>query len=382
MGDALHNKKIDNSDAISVRNHSSTNYICPFCEGYYSKKNLRRHVKLYCPNAQNMNKKNYTKTAQIKTFKVLNASPELLNDILPSIKNNELLQIICNDDIIVEYGNRLVRKLYKSSSHHNKFIAQQLRFAARILQTMKEVNKTIKCISDVFYPCEYLNVIETVHRLARWKDGKYEAPTTANQACILIQHFAEFVRCRSIMNNDKIRSESIQDFIYLMQKNQNADITKVANVNRVEIQRGKIEDLPSTKEINLLICDLEENIIKNYNLLHEEFNLDVYCKLTQLTLAYILVFNRKRPGDCERTLIKDYENIMGINEDSYNALPKEQQRHAKQFMRFIAQGKLNKKAANLISLQVKGAIDLLLLNRKKAQINITNVFLPILEEKI
>lgn len=174
------------------------------------------------------------------------------------------------------------------------------------------------------------------HRLARWKDGKYEAPTTANSACILILHLAEFVRCRAIMRSDQKESDLIKDLIYLMQKNQNADITKVANVNRVELQRGKIEKLPNTSEIHSLISSLEEKIQTNYKLLLRTFSIDTFCALSQLTLVYLLVFNRKRPGDCERTLISDYQNMVGVSDDIYSTLSPETQQFAKKFMRFIS----------------------------------------------
>lgn len=147
--------------------------------------------------------------------------------------------------------------------------------------------------------------------------------------------------------------------MFLLNTSQNSDMTKLATEAGTRNQRIKSEILPTTAEINNLVSLLVKDIDECCQSLGETFNKSVWIHLSQLTLLYILVFNRKRPGDVERTEIVEYKTVTSVPEEDVKLSAKEKI-HASNFARFVARGKLNRSASILLSNKVRTAIDLLL----------------------
>lgn len=68
--------------------------------------------------------------------------------------------------------------------------------------------------------------------------------------------------------------------------------------------------------------------------------------LAESILISILIFNRRRPGEIERLLIDDFENLQGIIEeidkDHFNSLSEESKEIAEKYVRCQIRGKINR----------------------------------------
>jgi len=78
-------------------------------------------------------------------------------------------------------------------------------------------------------------------------------------------------------------------------------------------------------------------------ILQNNFSFKAWKSLTETTLIIIQVFNRRRAGEIERTLINDYKNSIKVtdNDEEYKKLPASEKQAAKEYIRFIVRGKLN-----------------------------------------
>lgn len=376
-GDYMHNKSINQN--IVVRNSSKptlTTYLpCKSCNGYYSVKNLRHHVRKFC--SQNpTSKRNVVSSSYIKgSFIHPLACENLKTLVFPSLRDVPTLKLVTSDPTAVMFGNSLAGTYLTLSQHHSKMIAAQFRLLAKVFLTIQSLESSIIEIKQIFSPTKYNTVVEAIRKIGGFDGAKYRTPTIVHQACTLLKKIANFVKCLKIKEGDKKGMKEVENFLFLLKTSQNSDLTKMATEIRTRHQRTKKEVLPTTSEINNLVGLLEKDIDACYKLLSKSFDKELWIELSQLTLIYILVFNRKRPGDVQRTEIVEYKTVSTVAKEDTLNLSENEKFHASNFARYIARGKLNRSASILLSIKVKSAIDLLLFYREAANVNKENKFL-------
>lgn len=110
-------------------------------------------------------------------------------------------------------------------------------------------------------------------------------------------------------------------------------------------QKRQKKELPCVQEIKKLHMYLKEQQNKYFNCLQTNgFSITSWLQLLKLTLISILVFNRRRPGKLERTLITDLKSLYVLSKendpDTYDKLTSEGKTTVKTYARFTIRGKL------------------------------------------
>lgn len=77
--------------------------------------------------------------------------------------------------------------------------------------------------------------------------------------------------------------------------------------NQLQHKRNKNLTLPSLKDISKFDKYLKKKIDVYYSKLERRFNFKYWKELASFTLISIQTFNRKRPGEIERTTIHDFK---------------------------------------------------------------------------
>uniref|UniRef100_A0A1Y1K940 Uncharacterized protein n=1 Tax=Photinus pyralis TaxID=7054 RepID=A0A1Y1K940_PHOPY len=122
----------NSSNHIVIPHHRShhkestkENYIpCPFCKGFYSKRNLRNHLNLNCKSKPNhQHRIQNVQAASRATLPQIHphASKVIREQIYPKLSNDEITRIVCNDAHIIEFVNLMAIK-YSNSTHHQAMI--------------------------------------------------------------------------------------------------------------------------------------------------------------------------------------------------------------------------------------------------------------------
>lgn len=121
-----------------------------------------------------------------------------------------------------------------------------------------------------------------------------------------------------------------------MKKMQHFDVTRVACDNKTEHQRSKVEVLPTTKEINNLISLLKSEVDEAFTAAEKSLTYSSYRRLMCAVLMFIMVFNRKRPGDCQNTFVIEYKNMVGYTtQECLSNLNEKQKGYAENLPRFL-----------------------------------------------
>lgn len=115
---------------------------------------------------------------------------------------------------------------------------------------------------------------------------------------------------------------------------------------------------------------------KNENL-KIPFPKDSWVTLAECTMLTIMVLNRKRPGDIQRTYLEDCENLSSINPDSgdYKELSESEKIYADIYSIIRSLGKLRKSVRIIISKYLIDRIRLLNRWRLRAGISSKNPYL-------
>ncbi|KAF5307446.1 hypothetical protein FQR65_LT18402 [Abscondita terminalis] len=108
--------------------------------------------------------------------------------------------------------------------------------------------------------------------------------------------------------------------------------------------------------------------------LKNQYLFEDWLLLSQATLTSVQLFNRRRAGEIERMYIEDFQNHEKINSDDLLNMSQESQQIAKNYVRFVIRGKLNRTVPVLLSLHLKQCIQLILKYRTMANVSSNNPF--------
>ncbi|KAG5864218.1 hypothetical protein JTB14_010026 [Gonioctena quinquepunctata] len=105
--------------------------------------------------------------------------------------------------------------------------------------------------------------------------------------------------------------------------------------------------------------------------------MDSWINLGSYTLISIIVFNRRRPGKLERSLLTDLESFTSINgnTEKFNKLSDCDRTYVKEYIRFVIRGKLASGVPVLLHKSMHKSTNLLLKYRKEAGVAENNPYI-------
>ncbi|KAF5308551.1 hypothetical protein FQR65_LT18084 [Abscondita terminalis] len=374
---SMHEKIIPHRRSL-IKESSKKQYVpCPFCKGFYSKTNLRNHVRLNCQKKPSTvcNMRNLQADSRAMLPEVHpRANKKVREDIFPKLVNDEVTRIAAHDLYIIEYINLMSIK-YSSSAHHNKMIRNKMRHLGRILLEMSKNYNTVTDISSIFQPCNFDNFIKTVNCMAGLTDGKFNAPSFGPASITLMKKMGRVIETFAIKDGNREMQTNVENFLKLLETMGNPLVSKVAQENRTQLQRSKKIVLPKIEDIHELYSKLRLEIKNCIAHLKNKFENDIWIRLSKATLVHITIFNRRRPGDVERSQILEYKNLERVSQESLELLNNHEKCIATKYARYITRGKLNSPAPLLVSELDMAAIQTILHYRRDAKISNDNPYL-------
>nr|XP_023027552.1 uncharacterized protein LOC111515565 [Leptinotarsa decemlineata] len=114
-----------------------------------------------------------------------------------------------------------------------------------------------------------------------------------------------------------------------------------------------------------------------FEALMKKFNVNTWRNLANFTLINILIFNRRRPGELERSLISDLDSLARSEEntDTYKKLSGNDKIYVREYVRFVVRGKLARGVPVLLHNSMHECVKLLLKYRKEAGIDDKNPYI-------
>ncbi|XP_043288271.1 uncharacterized protein [Venturia canescens] len=381
-GNYMHLDRKNNTNGLLVPvrrprdpNKSSGDHYapCPKCLGMYTKNNLRHHI---CGDEKATTKGILLEAKRVAAQVHEQASVKMRRDILPRLAEDEIGNTAKFDKLIVLYGNDMGTR-YKRQ-YLESMVRSQLRLLSRFLITIKGLDKNITDMASVFDPKYYKQLIKAMEIMGQLDPSTtiYKTPAVVYNLQIALRKVADVLIRESIQDHDEIMKKNAKDMLKLMNQGFVNTVNKTVTESQVEMKRQKAIVLPKTADIRKLSEYLATKMDDSYKLLLNAFSDETWRVLAEITLIYIMIYNRKRPGELERMMKLDYNNIQGITEDDeeYQQLSTEGKNAANKYVRVEIRGKLNRVVPVLLNQRMKKSVDLILAHAKRAGVSSKNPY--------
>lgn len=154
----------------------------------------------------------------------------------------------------------------------------------------------------------------------------------------------------------------------------NATVNKIAIANRTQSIRSKKVNLPKIEDLKQLNYQLECKLRQCVSILQKDFNYQMWVTLSKVVLTKIMIYNRKRPGDVEKSQVVEFNNLEAIDTDTLNTLSEEEKNVGTKYKRYITRGKLNSPTSVLVTETKICAIQLVFKYRTQTGVGKTNSY--------
>lgn len=303
----------------------------------------------------------------------------LKNEVFPPLREDEVVKCIRHDELVIIFGNKLCQK-YREK-HLQYHIRQQLRTLGRFMLALKTIDSTVTDFASVFHPRCYDNVIAAVNKLASLNESSatYKSPTLAFFVGTLLKKSGLLLISECIKNGNCQKKKHVEDFLDLLKEDYGTSINKTVYFNQLQHKRDKALKLPNRNDIILFHDYIKDKRDQYFNELQSGFQYSKWLELAKFTLAYTLLFNRRRPGEIERIWVSEFEKYVGIDKitdtDLYNSLSAAERSCAKNYVRFVIRGKLAQGVPVLLDYQMVKCYKQLIKNRTEAGVSQANPYI-------
>ncbi|XP_067211702.1 uncharacterized protein [Linepithema humile] len=352
---------------------------CPKCKAFILKSTSRHHFQK-CIGRKNKDTRAISVLGRTVIGRIHPEANKVLRlRVFPILKEDDIVRLIRYDKLIIAFGNQQCEK-YKASEHHDNMIRQKMRRLGRFLQMLKNKYSDITDFASIYYPRYSSACIEAINRLAGLSlCGKfYKTPSLASSLGGLIKKLGKILINRFIRKEEYDKKLLAENFLKVFSEDFATYITKTISETMNQNKRHKKIVLPSKSDIIKLHDFLQEKRRTAYNFLKEEFTYEAWLTLTKMTLTSVQVFNRRRAGEIQRTLIEDYKSYQGINyqtNEMYETLSTRAKEIAKRYVRFTLRGKLGRTVPVLLTGELRDCIDMILKYKKAAKVSVNNPYL-------
>lgn len=348
---------------------------CAKCKGFYSRNSLRVHFRI-CAGISSMRTRYVTVMGKKIVARLHHiASKTVREKLFPPLREDEPVRLIRYDELVILYANKMCEK-YRNERYF-EMIRQRIRLIGRFLMIIKTFNNEIQHLETVFDPKYCKDVIRSINKLAGSNEtGHFENPTVASSLASLLKYISKILISECIVNHDDVKRKNAKNFLALLTQEIDINITRTVTESQVQLRRQKAVELPSTSDIKAFYSYLKDKSEEAFQKLSDSFSRNTWCKLAEVTLLSVQIFNRRRPGELERILIEDFNRYESINVfDEDLQLSEQNKETAKRYVRFLIRGKLNRTVPVILDKRQVRSIELLLKFRKHAKIAENNPYI-------
>ena len=391
-GDYAHNMEVLKSgDGFLIpkrrtENMESSAFIpCERCLVLISKHDMWRHAK-NCPmrDEVSVGDKAKRKRHHVASSMLLPSSDQATTDlkeqILSTLAQDEISLIIRNDPLIVSFAMRLFIK-HGNSRHQHQYIRSKLRELGRLLLEARRIQPSIVTLSDCIDPARFMDVVKAVQVAAGYGTSSrcYDAPSLALKLGHSLHKCAAILKSEALQqDNDTLKRKST-DFIELYQNDWSTYISSNALATLEQRKWNKPKRLPLAEDLKTVNVHLKSLAEKRCKSLTECPDPSNWKQLAEVTLAQIILFNRRRGGESERMLVAQLEDSLQlgdqIQDEVAESLSDFEKQLAKTLKRVEIRGKRGRKVAVLLTESHVTSLHLLTEHRTAGGINVDNPFL-------
>ncbi|KAK7506679.1 hypothetical protein BaRGS_00002154 [Batillaria attramentaria] len=356
---------------------------CAHCFGMFRSSALWRHSKTCKFKAHDTSEKDHQRQGKALLPVSDSISEPYKRDILDSLAADKVSQVVKNDKVINSFG----QKLYARCSRHphlRQYVKQKLRELGRFLICVGE-NSGVHSLQDCISAKHFKLVCDAVKKVSRFHDGSYKTPSLALKLGHTLAKCARIVHSNAVRADDAGLKKDAKDFLALYHDDWNDEVSTTALQDLHFARFNNAKRLPLAKDLQKLNAHLQEKAAEtmaaiSQDAVRDPAMLEKNCReLNRITLAQVVLFNRRRAGETERMEVCQYQQglVTGkqVQEDIFEGLSQFEKHLVHTLARIEIRGKRGRKVPVLLTEQLKAQIECLLLHRGEAGVHPDNPFL-------
>lgn len=356
---------------------------CMHCQGMYIRKELWRHVRR-CPckpENQDVNKEpGRTKILGLAVAHESAFSQQISSGVwklLSVMKQDEVASVVKNDLSIIQFAQSLYNRHGQDPTKY-EYMRQKLRELGRLMLCLR-TEYSVHNLEEAVKPANFQRVVQAVKKVSGFDEAthSYQTPSLALKLGHTLNKISDIIHCRALMAEDEelIKSTDIFKRLY---SSKWAELVSHCALNTLsDAKYNKPSTLPFTEDVQILHRYFDKSLETAFYNLKEEATTQNYAQLAKVTLAQIIVFNRRRAGEVSKMRLRSFherDNTM-LHEDVALGLSKTEQRLCNYFSRIEIMGKRGRKVAILLTPSIVDALSLLANKRTDCGVCATNIFL-------
>ena len=303
-------------DEVDFRNYVA----CRYCYGYFCKKAMWSHQ---CPLAPC--KADGTKIPRLRKASATPADSTVSDDsasfsgLLNGMRQDEVGAVASKDALILSFGRSMCKRFGGDPEQFN-YIRGKMRLVAKLLIALRKSSGQLGTpLSEYLVPTKFQAVVSAAKQCARLNNTgtEYGAPSSAVKSGGVIRQLVEEKQAHALEHGDTVTADLCTQFLKLCDVKWSSEVSCVALRNLSQRKRNGVLFLPLTQDV----IQLNQFLVAEANKLSEitTGSADAFFGLSQVVLAKLILFNRKRQGEASKIKVEDYQK-KGKSDNTVAAL--------------------------------------------------------------
>ena len=284
---------------------------CPYCRGFYRRQELWKHTNgcTTKPEIQPDIQKRVQLNAKLMLFGAMTKSSNMLDNVLATMRNDEITLVARSDPLIVEVGKLLVQKhgVTKASD-----TSQTMRELSRLVMQLRKIDGDPHAqLSNYIKPNRYDTVVQAVRKLCTFevKDGQQtvETPSLALKIGYALKKCVNVVVGKALRDDNQAMEKDASNFRRLLETDWSYAISHHSLTTLNVRKFNKVDVLPLAEDLDKLRKYIDNVISTSVVSLKKHPNLDDWSLLAQATLSRLVIFNKRRGGEASTIRLDAYQ---------------------------------------------------------------------------
>ncbi|XP_077073859.1 uncharacterized protein LOC143738123 [Siphateles boraxobius] len=353
---------------------------CVYCQGLFMKRVLWRHMQS-CKFQPSCVKSKPGKTRVQSLCAFAEPAPSAVSESVWKMVNNmtqdDISLEVKNDHCIMEFGKHLYNRLGADVSKH-EYIRQKLRELGRLCLHGREVTP-LQTIKDYVTPENFMLAVTAVRHTAGFNEetSKYKTASLALKLGHGLKNVSMLLETDAMMKGDSDGATAARCFRQVYDARWNELISAKALQGLTESKWNSPQLLPFTEDVKTLHCYLDDKQRQFYSDLKSECSSSNWANLTKVTLAQVILFNRRREGEVSKMLVSTFilRDQSEPHADVNVALSELEKSLCKHFVRLEIRGKRGRKVPVLLTPAMVDSLHLLVEKRRECGVADNNLYM-------
>lgn len=294
----------------------TTHVVCSTCGGLFAKKYFYSH-KTTCIKRLEMFGNQVKVPSSQAVNKHLNNKYQLLKErVIDNMNNDKIKLTILNDFLILEYGRRFLK--CHMGSHQRNYVSNKMRSLSDLVLRVKKLKESVQDLKDCLDPLNFNVLCEAVKKWSKYNEnnGICSIGSVPRRLCKSLKSCSQILWSEAIKDDTLSYQQQLEcktkheRFMSLMSSDWQMEINSAADKSlkiKKVLGEGK---MPLEDDLVTYFEGLTKIIKKLTSQVTNEHSIKDFDNITQATLAFLIAFNSRRPGEVAHATVDNYKNIV------------------------------------------------------------------------